>query len=61
VTELFLKKFKPKPLHTYEAKARRCLMCYKPFMSSWPGERICPDCKSSHNWREGTTLGDQYR
>ena len=21
---------------------------------SWPGERVCQDCKSEPNWREGT-------
>ncbi len=30
---------KPEPLHTYEAKSRRCLKCRESFTSSWPGER----------------------
>jgi len=51
---------KPEPLHTYEAKARRCLMCHKRFTSSWPGERVCPRCKTKEAWRECSTLRDQY-
>ncbi len=42
---------KPEPLHTYEVRPRRCLMCRDPFMSSWPGERVCRKCKSSATWR----------
>jgi hypothetical protein len=34
-------------------KKRRCLMCRKTFLSEWPGERICPQCKRKHSWREG--------
>ncbi len=52
---------KPEPLHTYEAKARSCLKCREPFTSSWPGERVCPSCKTTTVWRECTTLGDQYQ
>ena len=35
-------------------KTRKCLMCEAPFLSEWAGERICPKCKSSSNWRRGT-------
>ncbi len=42
---------KPEPLRTYEAKARRCLMCRETFASSWPGERVCPSCKTTIIWR----------
>ena len=34
-------------------KTRKCLMCEAPFLSEWAGERICPKCKSSSNWRKG--------
>jgi hypothetical protein len=51
---------KPEPLHTYEAKSRPCLRCREPFTSSWPGERVCPRCKKTWIWREGSTLRDQY-
>jgi len=47
-------KLKPEPERSYEAKTRLCLKCRKPFVSSWPGERVCPDCKYQTNWREGT-------
>ncbi len=50
---------KPEPLHIYEAKSRRCLKCREPFTSSWPGERVCPRCKSSAVWRTGRLLGDE--
>jgi hypothetical protein len=36
-------------------------MCRKPFMSSWPGERVCPHCKTKTVWRDGTTLRDEYQ
>ncbi len=48
---------KPEPLHTYEAKSRRCLKCREPFASSWPGERVCSRCKSSAVWRTSTSSG----
>ncbi len=52
---------KPEPLHTYEAKARRCLMCRERFTSSWPGERVCRSCKSSQIWIEGTAPNHEYQ
>ncbi len=51
---------KPEPLHTHEGKLRRCLMCRQSFTSSWPGERVCPRCKTTINWRDGPTLRDGY-
>jgi hypothetical protein len=51
---------KPEPLHTYEAKSRPCLMCREPFTSSWPGERVCPRCKTSKAWTEGTSPHLEY-
>jgi len=52
---------KPEPLRTYEAKARRCLMCREPFTSSWPGERVCPRCKTKMKRRECSALRDEYQ
>ncbi len=48
---------KPEPLHAYEEKARRCLMCREQFMSSWPGERVCPSCKTKAVWRTSPSSG----
>ncbi len=36
------------------SKTRLCLRCESPFLSGWAGERICPDCKKSTSWRNGT-------
>ena len=52
---------KPESLHTYEAKSRQCLKCREPFTSSWPGERVCPSCKSSKIWIEGTSPNHEYQ
>ncbi len=49
------------PDRSYEAKSRLCLKCRKRFMSSWPGERVCPSCKSQLNWREGTIPLNEYK
>lgn len=34
-------------------KKRRCLMCHTEFESTWAGERVCRQCKSSSQWRSG--------
>ena len=52
---------KPEPLHSYEAKPRLCLKCLKPFVSTWPGNRVCQRCKSQSNWREGTIPLNEYK
>ena len=52
---------KPEPLHTYEAKGRRCLKCREPFTSSWPGERVCSTCKNSKTWIEGAAPNHEYQ
>jgi hypothetical protein len=44
---------KPESDRVYERKRRKCLRCQEPFMSSWPGERVCTTCKSSSDWRDG--------
>ena len=44
-----------------ETKSRLCLKCRKPFVSTWPGERVCQDCKSQTNWREGTIPLNEYK
>jgi hypothetical protein len=44
---------KPKSDREHTQKRRRCLMCWKLFISAWQGERICPDCKHSGTWRDG--------
>jgi len=41
------------PQHT---KRRHCLKCQVPFESAWSGERVCPKCKTSHDWRDGDAL-----
>lgn len=43
---------KPESDRKYEAKARKCLMCNTEFMSSWPGERVCSNCKQTSAWNE---------
>ena len=52
---------KPEPPHSYEAKSRPCLVCRQSFTSSWPGERVCPDCKTSKTWIEGAAPNHEYR
>ncbi len=37
-------------------KHRLCLMCCTPFMSTWSGERVCPNCKRDDAWRHGNWL-----
>ncbi len=37
-------------------KMRQCLRCRSTFKSAWSGERICPRCKGSHAWRQGTPI-----
>ncbi len=44
-----------------ETKSRLCLKCRKPFVSTWPGERVCRSCKSQTNWREGTLPLNEYK
>ena len=44
---------KPKSDREHTQKRRRCLMCRKLFMSAWPGQRICTDCKQSGAWHDG--------
>ena len=53
-------KFEPEPLRAYEIKPRCCLMCRIEFDSSWPGERVCAECKRTDDWKNGVTLGDQF-
>ncbi len=44
---------KPTPERKHEPKRRKCLRCKSPFMSEWPGERICGKCKATNAWRQG--------
>ncbi len=44
---------KPKSDREHTQECRRCLMCWKLFMSAWAGQRICTDCKQSGVWRDG--------
>ena len=37
-------------------KVRKCLACSVAFSSEWAGERICPRCKGSAAWQNGTPL-----
>ena len=41
---------KPQAEREYAHKRRDCLMCHGTFVSEWPGERICQDCKKSVEW-----------
>ncbi len=43
---------KPESDRKYEAKTRKCLMCRSEFKSSWPGERVCSNCKQTSAWNE---------
>ena len=43
------KKEKPK----VDKKERKCMMCYKPFESTWNGNRICSGCKETDDWHYG--------
>jgi len=43
---------KPESDRKYEAKTRKCLMCRTEFKSSWPGERVCSNCKQTSAWNE---------
>ena len=43
---------KPEPDRKYETKQRKCLKGREPFLSEWPGERICTNCKSMAFWRD---------
>ena len=40
-----------------EKKKRDCMMCYKPFISTWNGNRICPSCKQTDDWAYGNDYG----
>ncbi len=44
---------KPRSERHHESKRRNCLMCQGQFLSTWPGERVCGNCKSTTAWREG--------
>ncbi len=61
MTDASLKNTKPEPLHTYETMSRLCLWCREPFASSWPGERVCPRCKTSKTWIEGAAPKHEYQ
>ena len=41
---------KPRSDRQYETKTRKCLMCRNEFNSSWPGERICSNCKTETSY-----------
>jgi len=42
---------KPAPERPLVRKRRRCLMCGYGFDSRHIGERICPPCKTTEQWR----------
>ena len=54
-------KLKPQAEREYAHKMRDCLMCHGTFVSEWPGERICQNCKKSVEWRNGASLPDANR
>lgn len=39
-----------------EAIERQCLRCQTSFDSTWAGERICRQCKSTAEWRNSGHL-----
>ena len=43
------------PIYTGRPKTTR-LKCQAPFESAWPGERVCPKCKTLRDWRDGDAL-----
>ncbi|PPR21828.1 MAG: hypothetical protein CFH39_01579 [Alphaproteobacteria bacterium MarineAlpha10_Bin2] len=47
---------KPKPSREYQNKKRNCLKCGEKFLSEWTGERICPKCKQTTEWRSGAGI-----
>ncbi len=49
-------KLKPQADRKYARKWRDCLMCHGTFVSEWPGERICQNCKKGVDWRNGASL-----
>ena len=42
-----------KPMSTFKAKKRKCLMCFKQFNSEGPGNRICGECKKTPEYKLG--------
>ena len=38
---------------TKKKKKRNCMMCYKPFVSTWNGNRICSGCKETEYYISG--------
>jgi hypothetical protein len=45
-----------KPVPEAPPKRRQCLMCGAEFNSTWSGNRVCQDCKSTRQWRGGNDL-----
>ncbi|MCR9220364.1 MAG: hypothetical protein NXI21_09070 [Alphaproteobacteria bacterium] len=45
---------KPESDRQYEAKTRKCLMCRNEFKSTWPGERVCSNCKQTSAWNDSS-------
>jgi len=45
---------KPQSDRNYETKVRKCLMCRGEFKSSWPGERVCSNCKQTSAWNDSS-------
>lgn len=37
-------------------RKRACLSCSTTFDSEWAGERVCPRCKGSSKWRNGSGM-----
>ena len=38
---------------TKKKKKRNCMMCTKPFLSEWSGNRICNNCKGTEYYQTG--------
>jgi len=45
---------RPAPDHVAPPPRKRpCLRCRQPFRSTWAGDRVCPRCENTNEWRLG--------
>ena len=38
----------------------KCLVCTELYYPEGIGDRVCPDCKVSNNWRNGSFVGPYF-
>jgi|TARA_R100000426_G_scaffold80764_1_gene58612 hypothetical protein len=48
---------KPEFMDKKEKKEKECMMCNKNFMSEGNYNRVCDNCKLSHDWKYGNDYG----